>query len=141
MSARSASASEMSGPSSAPRMASVVRSSRGTPRAPCETASAAPSAPPASPAAGWIHTSSNGPSRTIRPFATQLSATPPARHNDAAPVCSCARAASLSMASSTTSWTDAARSISRWVSGPSGARGGPPNKCAKRRPVIVSPQG
>ena len=35
---------------------------------------AAPSAPPASPAAGWIQTCSKGPSRRIRPFATQLSA-------------------------------------------------------------------
>ena len=46
----------------------------------CQTNSAAPSAPPASPAAGWIQRSSNGPSRSSRPLATQLSATPPARH-------------------------------------------------------------
>ena len=37
-----------------------------------------PSAPPASPAAGWIQMFSNGPSRSSRPLATQLSATPPA---------------------------------------------------------------
>src|SRR5207245_6087144 len=36
------------------------------------------SAPPASPAAGWIQMLSNGPSRSRRPLATQLSATPPA---------------------------------------------------------------
>ncbi len=35
---------------------------------------------PSSPAAGWIQTFSNPPSRAIRPLATQLSATPPARH-------------------------------------------------------------
>ena len=45
----------------------------------CQTNSAAPSAPPASPAAGWIQMSSNGPSRSSRPLATQFSATPPAR--------------------------------------------------------------
>jgi hypothetical protein len=42
--------------------------------------SAAPSAPPASPAAGWIQMFSNVPSRSTLPLATQLSATPPARH-------------------------------------------------------------
>ena len=39
---------------------------------------AAPSAPPASPAAGCTNSRSNGPSRRMRPLATQLSATPPA---------------------------------------------------------------
>ncbi len=42
--------------------------------------SAAPSAPPASPAAGCTQMFSNLPSRNTLPFATQLSATPPARH-------------------------------------------------------------
>ena len=37
-----------------------------------------PRAVPVSPEAGWTQTASNGPSRQIREFATQLSATPPA---------------------------------------------------------------
>ena len=52
--------------------------------------SAAPTAPPASPAAGWIQIVSNGPSRRSRPLATQLSATPPARHRFFMPVVACA---------------------------------------------------
>ena len=52
---------------------------RGFSRSWCQTNRAAPSAPPASPAAGWIQRSSNAPSRSSRPLATQLSATPPAR--------------------------------------------------------------
>src|SRR3990172_6726330 len=45
----------------------------------CHPDNAAPRAPPASPAAGWIQMFSKGPSRRMRPFATQLRATPPAR--------------------------------------------------------------
>ena len=74
-------ASENRGPRSEPRWLS--RRPRRCARWPsswCQTKSAAPSAPPASPAAGWIQICSNGPSRRSRPLATQLSATPPARH-------------------------------------------------------------
>ncbi len=49
----------------------------------CQPHRAAPTAPPASPAAGWIQRSSKGPSRRRRPLATQLRATPPARHRPA----------------------------------------------------------
>ena len=38
-----------------------------------------------------------------------------------------------SMISSVTTWIDAARSISRWVSGDSGLRGGPPNSAVELR--------
>ena len=54
----------------------------------CEAASAAPSAPPASPAAGCIQMRSKIPSRSSRPFATQLRATPPAMHSWREPVIS-----------------------------------------------------
>src|SRR2546422_7543790 len=48
-----------------------------------------PRAPPASPAAGWIQSRLKGPSRKIRPLATQLSATPPARQRFSSPVSRC----------------------------------------------------
>ena len=47
---------------------------------------AAPRLPPASPAAGWTNNASKGPSRMIRPLATQLSATPPAIQRARSPV-------------------------------------------------------
>ena len=50
-----------------------------------------------------------------------------------------ARASSRSTTSSVTAWTDAARSISRWVSGASGLRGGPPNSSSNRALVMVRP--
>ncbi len=45
----------------------------------------------------------------------------------------------FSMISSATSWIEAARSISRPVSGDSGARGGPPNNASNLRVVILRP--
>ena len=41
-----------------------------------------------------------------------------------------------STTSSVTAWIDAARSISRWVSSDSGARGGPP-KSSSKRPLVI----
>jgi hypothetical protein len=46
----------------------------------CQRAKAAPKEPPASPAAGCIHIFSKIFSLSILPLATQLSATPPAKH-------------------------------------------------------------
>src|SRR5439155_721217 len=46
----------------------------------------------------------------------------------------------LSTTSSVATWIDAAGSSSRSVISDSGARGGPPNRSAKRRFVIVSPE-
>ena len=100
---------------------------------------ATPSAPPASPAAGWIQISEKGPSRRILPFATQFSATPPARHSRPRPVSKNAVRAILNMISSHTTCTDRARSSSRCVSFVSGTRGGPPNSRSKARLVMVSP--
>ena len=59
-------------------------------------------------------------------MATQFSATPPARQRFSAPVISWTCRAMRSMISSVTACIDAARSISRCVSGDSGLRGGPP---------------
>ncbi len=101
--------------------------------------SAAPSAPPASPAAGWIQIRSNGPSRRMRPLPTQLSATPPARQRFFIPVWACTWRAARIMISSVTTWIEAARSISRWVSGDSGRRGGPPNRRSNFFEVMVRP--
>ena len=56
------------------------------------------------------------------------------------PVVSAASRAIVSTMSSVTTWIDAARSSSRRVISDSGARGGPPNRSAKRRFVIVSPE-
>ena len=67
-----------------------------------------------------------GPSRTTRPFATQLRATPPAITRFLAPVRSCACCTQRSTAVSQTTCTDAARSISRCVMSSSSRRGGPP---------------
>ena len=83
---------------------------------------------------------SNLPSRSTLPFATQLSATPPARQRFSAPVSAASERVSRSTTSSVTAWIDAARSISRWVSNSSGLRGGPPNSSSNsplvmRRPV------
>ena len=100
---------------------------------------ATPSEPPASPAAGWIHRSSKMPSRRILPFATQLSATPPAMQSFDMPVASRTWRAMRSTISSVTTWIDAARSMSLWVSGDSGARAGRPKSCSKRRPVMRRP--
>ena len=87
----------------------------------CQTNSAAPSAPPASPAAGWIQMSSNGPSRSSRPLATQFSATPPARTRFFMPGLLAARARPMrSTTSSVTAWMLAARSMCRCSSGDSG---------------------
>ena len=76
---------------------------RGSSSSWCHTCRAAPNAPPASPEAGCTQIFSNGPSRWMRPFATQLSATPPARHRFGSPVCACTCRAALSMTSSVTS--------------------------------------
>ena len=61
----------------------------------------------------------------MRPFPTQLSATPPAMVSCFSPVISCAYRVMRSMTSSVTAWIDAAMSISRWVMGVSAFRGGP----------------
>src|SRR5437868_2982621 len=82
---------------------------------------------------------SNGPSRSIRPLPTQLSATPPARHRFFSPVSLCACRAIRSIASSQTSWTERAKSISRCVTSLSGARASPPNRRSNSRLVIVRP--
>ena len=47
----------------------------------CSTQNAAPMAVPSSPAAGWTKTSLNGVRSKIFPFATELSAQPPARQS------------------------------------------------------------
>ena len=112
---------------------------RGWFRCRCQMLMATPSAPPASPAAGCTNTWSNGPSRRMRPLPTQFNATPPARHKSRMPVCLCAKVVIFSMTSSVISWIDRARSISRWVSGLSGLRAGPPNTCSIFEPVIVKP--
>ena len=43
------------------------------------------------------------------------------------------------MASSVTAWTEAARSMWRWVTGSLGLRGGPPKRSSNRRLVMVRP--
>ena len=43
------------------------------------------------------------------------------------------------MTSSVTAWTEAARSMWRWVSGSSGWRGGPPNSASNLPLVMVRP--
>ena len=70
---------------------------------------------------------------------TQFSATPPARQRFFMPVCACKCRTARSMISSVTAWIEAAKSISRWVKGASGRRGGPPNSRANFREVITSP--
>src|SRR6516162_4964302 len=60
---------------------------------------------PSSPAAGWIQTLSKPASRTIRPLATQLRATPPAMHRFLAPVASRSQVARLRSKVSASSWT------------------------------------
>ena len=55
------------------------------------------------------------------------------------PVSACTWRAVRSIASSVTAWTDAAMSISRWVIGVSGWRGGPPNSASNFGDVIRSP--
>ena len=112
---------------------------RSWPRYSCHAQSAAPIALPASPAAGWIHSSSNGPSRSRRPLATQLSATPPARHSFFMPVSAATVRASFSTMSSVTSWIERATSMCRCVSSDSGPRGGPSNSASNLALVIVSP--
>ncbi len=72
----------------------------------------------------------------MRPLATQLRATPPAITRFLLPVCFVMWATSLSIVSSTTNCTEAARSRSRWVIGDSLLRGGPPNSSSKRSLVI-----
>ena len=112
---------------------------RGLPLALCQTVRAAPSAPPASPLAGWIQRWSKTFSRRSRPFATQLSATPPAMQQLSQPVTSRACRAILRTMSSVTTWIDAARSISRCVISLSGLRAGPPKSLAKRSLVMRRP--
>src|ERR1700747_2431840 len=82
---------------------------------------------------------SNLPSRNTLPLATQLSATPPARHRFASPVSSARLRVSRSTASSITAWIDAARSMWRCSSGAAGMRGAPSNSASKRSFVIVRP--
>ena len=55
------------------------------------------------------------------------------------PVMACTCRAQRSMISSVTSWIDAAMSISRWVSGDSARRGGPPNSVSNFGDVMVMP--
>ena len=88
---------------------------------------ATPSAPPASPAAGWIQMSLE---RTLAQeaavgHAVQRHAARQAQVLQAG--LPCTWRAMRSMISSVTTWIEAARSISRCVSGDSGCRGGPPN--------------
>ena len=78
------------------------------------------------------------PSPRSRPFATQFSATPPARQRYRAPVVFFACRAIFRTISSVTSWIERARSISRCVSSDSGSRAGPPKSRSKPAPVIVS---
>ena len=103
------------------------------PEADERTKRAAPSAPPASPAAGWMN---NPSTHARRPFATQLSATPPAITRFFVPVIFVMCTTSFSITSSVTSCTDAARSIWRRMIGASGFRAGPPNSSSKRALVI-----
>ena len=72
-------------------------------------------------------------------MATQLRATPPARQRFFMPVSAWTCRAMRSMISSVTTWIEAARSISRWVSSVSGVRGGPPKSRSNFAEVIVSP--
>ena len=157
-SARRISASENSGPSRLPRIASppplgqacrtgvavcppVLESySFASPAwLRCHASRAAPSAPPASPAAGWIQRSSNTPARCSSPLATQFSATPPARQRRDSPVTSRACRARRSIASLTTFCTEAATSMCRCSNGDSGGRGGPPSSRSNRRLVMLRP--
>ena len=78
-------------------------------------------------------------SRRIFPFATQLSATPPARQRYRSPVIFRTWRAILSIAISVTTWTEEARSISRCVSFDSGLRAGPPKSSSKAPFVIFIP--
>ena len=94
---------------------------RGWPLKMWTAASAAPTAPPASPAAGWIQMFSNAPSRSTLPLATQLSATPPARHKFFAPVFLARLRVRRSTASSSTAWMEAATSM--WNAGKQFVRG------------------
>jgi len=57
-----------------------------------------------------MYTSSNAVSRTIRPLATLLSATPPARQSRRRPVSRCSVVAIASRISSVTAWMLAAMS-------------------------------
>ena len=77
----------------------------------------------------------------MRPFATQLSATPPERQRFFDPVRTRTCRAILSMISSVTDWIDAARSMCRSVIGDSGLRGGPPNNWWNFSEVMVRPAG
>ncbi len=86
---------------------------------------AAPMAVPESLAAGCTHTSSNGVSERIRPLASTLSATPPAITTARSGTRSCSRRRYSSSTSSSRRCTDAARSLSRWVSSPRNSRGAP----------------
>ena len=72
-------------------------------------------------------------------MATQLSATPPARHRFFSPESRAMARASLSTTSSVITWIEAARSISRCVRRYSGLRAGAPNSAANFSFVIVRP--
>jgi hypothetical protein len=82
---------------------------------------------------------SKQPSRRTLPFATQFSATPPARHRFLMPVSLRSDRVSASTTSSVTAWMEAARSMWNSVSGSSGLRGGAPNRALNRPLVIVRP--
>ena len=99
-----------------------------------------PSAPPASPAAGWIQMSSNGPSRSSRPLATQFRATPPARTRFFIPVV-LMEIAAQAQHDLLGHGLDAGGEVHvplLEIAIPA-CRGGPPNSRWNRRLVIVSP--
>jgi hypothetical protein len=80
------------------------------------------------------------PSRRILPLATQLSATPPARHSRRCPVSARTERASRSTTSSVTAWIEAAMSMWNWVSSSeAGSRTGWPNRRENAPLVMVRP--
>ncbi len=74
---------------------------------------AAASEQPASPATGWMNTRLNGDSSMMRPFITELNATPPARQRFLIPVSAARPRVRRSTTSSVTAWIEAARSMCR----------------------------
>ena len=76
-------------------------------------------------------------SRSIFPLATQLSATPPAKHRLFDWPSRARLRVIRSTISSVTCCTEAARSMCRWSSGSEGSRGLPPNNALNRLLVIV----
>src|SRR5215471_16084315 len=103
---------------------------------------------PSSPAAGWIQTLSKPASRTIRPLATQLRATPPAMERFLAPVASRSQVARLRSKLSASSWTrqatsfqcciDGLASQSRSCSGQNGLSNSTPHSGTSTSSLLVS---